>query len=83
MAPLCFRGIGRVSGSQALSSETIGDAPWIALPETKAVIAALEARYRAQTGIASLKIRHNGVLGYHVEVPARAADPLMQADSGL
>ncbi|MES2158839.1 MAG: DNA mismatch repair protein MutS [Pseudomonadota bacterium] len=46
-------------------------------------IAALEAKYRAQTGISTLKIRHNGVLGYHVEVPARAADALMQADSGF
>ena len=46
-------------------------------------IAALEASYRERTGIASLKIRHNGVLGYHVEVPARAADPLMQPDSGF
>ncbi len=46
-------------------------------------IAALEARFRANTGIATLKIRHNGVLGYHVEVPARAADPLMAADSGF
>jgi DNA mismatch repair protein MutS len=46
-------------------------------------IAALEARFRATTGIATLKIRHNGVLGYHVEVPARAADPLMALDSGF
>ncbi len=46
-------------------------------------IAALEARFRAGTGIATLRIRHNGVLGYHVEVPARAADPLMVADSGF
>jgi DNA mismatch repair protein MutS len=46
-------------------------------------IAALEARYREQTGIAALKIRHNGVLGYHVEVPARHADPLMKEASGF
>jgi DNA mismatch repair protein MutS len=46
-------------------------------------IAALEARFRASTGIAVLKIKHNGVLGYHIEVPARAADPLMAADSGF
>ncbi len=46
-------------------------------------IAALEAEYRARTGIASLKIRHNGVLGYHIEVPARNADPLMRQDSGF
>lgn len=46
-------------------------------------IAALESRFRTSTGIPTLKIRHNGVLGYHVEVPARAADPLMSADSGF
>jgi DNA mismatch repair protein MutS len=46
-------------------------------------IAALEARYRDSTGIASLKIRHNAVLGYHVEVSARHADPLMAPDSGF
>ena len=46
-------------------------------------IAALEARFRQATGVASLRIRHNGVLGYHLEVPARAADPLMAADSGF
>ncbi len=46
-------------------------------------IAALEARYRQATGVGQLKIRHNGVLGYHIEVPARHADPLMAADSGF
>jgi DNA mismatch repair protein MutS len=51
--------------------------------EGRRAIAALEARYRQQTGIPSLKIRHNGVLGYHVEVPARNADKLMAADSGF
>ncbi|MBA2920901.1 DNA mismatch repair protein MutS [Sphingomonas sp. MAH-20] len=51
--------------------------------EGRRAIAALEARYREQTGIAALKIRHNGVLGYHVEVPSRAADKLMAPDSGF
>ena len=46
-------------------------------------IAALEAEYRAETGIAALKIRHNAVLGYHIEVPARHGDALMRADSGF
>ncbi|WP_126176828.1 DNA mismatch repair protein MutS [Tsuneonella rigui] len=46
-------------------------------------IAALEGKYRAETGIAALKIRHNGVLGYFIEVPARAADALMAPDSGF
>jgi DNA mismatch repair protein MutS len=46
-------------------------------------IAALEAKYRDETGIAPLKIRHNGVLGYFIEVPAKHGDRLMAADSGF
>jgi DNA mismatch repair protein MutS len=46
-------------------------------------IAALESRYREATGIAALKIRHNAVLGYHIEVTARFADRLMAPDSGF
>lgn len=46
-------------------------------------IAALEAKYRDETGIAALKIRHNGVLGYFIEVPAKHADRLMAPDSGF
>lgn len=46
-------------------------------------IAALEARYREQTGISALKIRHNAVLGYHVEVPAKHGDALMREGSGF
>lgn len=63
------------------------DAALDALRDTGAggrrAIAALEAQFRERTGIQALKIRHNGVLGYHIEVPARAADPLMRADSGF
>ena len=46
-------------------------------------IAALETRYRDETGVAALKIRHNGVLGYFIEVPAKHADRLMAPDSGF
>jgi DNA mismatch repair protein MutS len=38
--------------------------------ETRAVVAALQARLIEETDVRSLKIRHNGVLGYFVEVPA-------------
>jgi DNA mismatch repair protein MutS len=31
-------------------------------------IAALEARYRDETGIPSLKVRHNNLIGFHIEV---------------
>jgi DNA mismatch repair protein MutS len=51
--------------------------------EGRRAIAALEARYREQTGVSALKIRHNNVLGYHIEVPARAADGLMAPNSGF
>ncbi|WP_423607347.1 DNA mismatch repair protein MutS [Sphingomonas sp. MS122] len=46
-------------------------------------IAALEAEFRQRTGIAALKIKHNGVLGYHIEVAAKHADDLMRPDSGF
>jgi DNA mismatch repair protein MutS len=51
--------------------------------DARRAIAALEAKYRAQTGIAALKVRHNGVLGYFIEVPAGRADALMAPDSGF
>ena len=46
-------------------------------------IAALEAKYREQTETPSLKIKHNKVLGYFIEVPAKHGDKLMAADSGF
>jgi DNA mismatch repair protein MutS len=45
--------------------------------EARRVIAALQARYAEDTGIKSLKIRHNNVLGYFVEVTAQHGDRLM------
>ncbi len=36
--------------------------------ESRKVIASLEAGYRQQTDIASLKIKHNGILGYFIEL---------------
>ena len=59
------------------------DALRLAASDGRRAIAALEARYRDSTGVASLKIRHNAVLGYHVEVGARHADPLMLPTSGF
>ncbi|MGE3830350.1 MAG: DNA mismatch repair protein MutS, partial [Parvibaculaceae bacterium] len=47
--------------------------------ETRNVIAALQARYAGETGIKSLKIRHNNVLGYFIEVTAQNAAPLQAA----
>jgi DNA mismatch repair protein MutS len=43
---------------------------------SRRVMAELEARYVETTGIKSLKIRHNNILGYFVEVTANTAKPL-------
>ncbi len=42
--------------------------------ESRRVVAALQARYAEETGIRALKIRHNNVLGYFVEVTAQHGD---------
>jgi DNA mismatch repair protein MutS len=44
---------------------------------SRRVIAALQARYAEDTGIRILKIKHNNVLGYFVEVTAQHSEKLM------
>ena len=46
--------------------------------ETREVVAALQARLIEETDVKSLKIRHNGVLGYFVEVPAAHGGRLLE-----
>ena len=46
--------------------------------ETREVVAALQARLIDETEVRSLKIRHNGVLGYFVEVPAAHGGRLLE-----
>jgi DNA mismatch repair protein MutS len=46
---------------------------------SRLVVAAMQARYADETGIKGLKIRHNNVLGYFVEVTAQHGDKLMSA----
>lgn len=46
--------------------------------QTREVVAALQARLMDQTDVRSLKIRHNGVLGYFVEVPAAHGSRLLE-----
>ena len=45
--------------------------------ESRRVIAALQARYAETTSVRALKIRHNNVLGYFVEVTAQHGERLM------
>jgi len=45
--------------------------------ESRKVIASLQARYAAETDLRTLKIRHNNVLGYFVEVGASHAERML------
>ncbi len=47
--------------------------------EGRSVIAEMQSEYADETGISSLKIKHNNVLGYFVEVKANRADAMMAA----
>jgi len=46
--------------------------------ESKQVIAGLQKQYADRAGIKSLKIKHNNVLGYFVDVPAQHGKALME-----
>ena len=45
--------------------------------DARHVIVGLQTRYAEETGIRSLKIKHNNVLGYFVEVPAAQGERLL------
>lgn len=45
--------------------------------ESRRVMAALEARYVDETGVKTLKVRHNNILGYFIEVTQANAKPLL------
>lgn len=45
--------------------------------DARRVIAGLEAQYREESGVRTLKIRHNNILGYFIETPQSAGDALI------
>jgi DNA mismatch repair protein MutS len=45
---------------------------------SRQLIAGLQGGYRDQTGIGSLKVKHNNVLGYFIEVPSSHGEKLMK-----
>lgn len=47
--------------------------------ETRQVIAGLQSRYCEISGVKPLKVKHNNVLGYFIEVPASAAAALQSS----
>lgn len=69
--------LAREGGFIATGFDSGLDSARVLRDESRRVIAGLEAKYRTQTEIKSLKIRHNNVLGYFVETPPGQADRLM------
>jgi len=47
--------------------------------DSRQVMASLEAQYASLTGVKSLKVKHNNILGYFIEVTAANAKPLLDA----
>ncbi|HVY83553.1 MAG TPA: DNA mismatch repair protein MutS [Caulobacterales bacterium] len=45
--------------------------------DSRRVIAALQAKYAEETGVAGLKLKHNNVLGYHLDATTKQAEALM------
>lgn len=48
--------------------------------ESRKLIAGLQQRYVSETNIPTLKIRHNNLLGYYVEVSSRHAESMPKGD---
>ena len=48
--------------------------------ETRRSVAALQGKYASLTAITALKIKHNNVLGYHIEVNPKHADTMLGRD---
>ncbi len=49
--------------------------------ESRRVIAALETRYKGDSGVSQLRIKHNGVLGYFIEVTPQHGDKLQEGEN--
>jgi DNA mismatch repair protein MutS len=49
--------------------------------QSRRVIAGLQLQYSEETGVKSLKIKHNNVLGYFIEVTANNAGPLTEGEA--
>ncbi len=69
--------LARDGGLIAAGHDAALDAQRALRDDGRGAVAALQAELVAQTGIASLKVRHNGVLGYFVEVAATHGERLL------
>lgn len=49
--------------------------------ESRRIVAGLQAEYAETSGVSALKVKHNNVLGYFIEVSAKNADALMEHEA--
>jgi DNA mismatch repair protein MutS len=70
--PLFARDGGFIAGNYSVELDEFRDLRG----HSQRAVAALQARYAEETGVASLRIRHNNVIGYYIEVSAANAGKL-------
>ncbi len=49
--------------------------------DARKIMAELQARYVMQTGMNSLKISYNAIIGYHIDISAKQASPLLEIEA--
>jgi DNA mismatch repair protein MutS len=69
--------LARDGGFIALGYDAALDEARTLRDDSRKVIAALQASYAEETGIAGLKLKHNNVLGYHIDATTKQAEALM------
>jgi DNA mismatch repair protein MutS len=72
--------LARDGGFIAAGYDTVLDELKALRDDSRRTIAALQATYADTTGISVLKIRHNNVLGYYIEMPAKHGEKLIADD---
>ncbi len=74
--------LARDGGFVALGAHERLDQARALRDDARRVIVELEGRLKDETGISSLKVRHNGVLGYHIEITSANAEKLKTTEAG-
>ena len=69
--------LARDGGFVATGHDAVLDETRRLRDEGRGVIAAMQADYIAETGVTSLKIKHNNVLGYFIETTATHAEKML------
>jgi DNA mismatch repair protein MutS len=72
--------LARDGGYIAKGYDAALDELWGLRDESRRMIAAMQGDYAAETGVNGLKIKHNNVLGYFIEVTAIHGDKIMSRD---